>query len=42
MMTKANLAGRLLECLRQVPDATPTKLLAEFKRLLADDGKAKV
>jgi hypothetical protein len=30
-----------LESLRRMPDATPAKLLAEFRRLLADGLKAK-
>jgi hypothetical protein len=38
-MTEANLARILLERLRQVPNATPAKLLAEFRRLLAKGGK---
>jgi hypothetical protein len=41
MMTESNLAKKVLEHLRQVPNATPAKLLAEFKRLVADDLKAK-
>jgi hypothetical protein len=40
-VTEPNLARMLLERLRQVPNATPAKLLAEFKRLVADDLKAK-
>jgi hypothetical protein len=41
MMTESNLAKKVLEHLRQVQNATPAKLLAEFKRLVADDLKAK-
>jgi hypothetical protein len=40
-MTEADLAKKLLAQLRQVPNATPAKLLTEFRRLFADD-KAKV
>ena len=40
-MTKRAQARSLLERLRRMPDATPTELLAEFRRLLADDLKAK-
>jgi hypothetical protein len=40
-MTEANLAREFLARLRQVPDATPAKLLAEFRRLVADSLKAK-
>jgi hypothetical protein len=40
-MTESNLARMLLHRLRQVPNTTPAKLLAEFRRLLADDLKAK-
>jgi hypothetical protein len=40
-VTEPNLARMLLERLRCMPDATPAKLLAEFRRLLADDLKAK-
>jgi hypothetical protein len=32
MMTESNLAKKVLERLRQVPNATPAKLLAEFRR----------
>lgn len=32
-MSDADLARRLLAQLRQVPDPTPAKLLAEFRRL---------
>jgi hypothetical protein len=35
-MTEADLAKNLLARLRQVPNATPAKLLIEFRRLLAD------
>jgi hypothetical protein len=34
-MTAPNQARVLLDHLRRVPDATPAKLLAEFRRLLA-------
>jgi hypothetical protein len=34
MMAESNLARKVLEHMRQVPDATPAKLLAEFRRLL--------
>jgi hypothetical protein len=40
-MTKRAQARSLLERLRRMPDATPAKLLAEFRRLLADDLKTK-
>jgi hypothetical protein len=40
-VTKRAQARSLLERLRRMPDATPAKLLAEFKRLVADDLKAK-
>jgi hypothetical protein len=40
-MTAPNQARVLLDHLRRVPDATPAKLLAEFKRLLANEAKAK-
>lgn len=36
-MTEADLANKLLAHLRLVPNATPTKLLAEFRRLGAVD-----
>jgi len=39
-MSKRAQARSLLEHLRRVPDATPAKLLAEFRRLLAM-GKAR-
>jgi hypothetical protein len=39
-MTDPHLARRLLERLRRMPNATPAKLLAEFRRLLADEVKA--
>lgn len=39
-MTQSSLASVLLDHLRQVPNATPAKLLAEFRRLLATDLKA--
>ncbi len=42
MMTESNLAKKVLEHLRQVPNATPAKLLAEFRRRLLELGlKAK-
>jgi len=40
-VTAPSQAKALLEQLRRVPDVTPAKLLAEFRRLLADDLKAK-
>jgi len=40
-MTEPNRARLLLEHLRRVPNATLAKLPAEFKRLLADELKAK-
>jgi hypothetical protein len=40
-MTAPNQARVLLDYLRRVPDATPAKLLAEFKRLLANEAKGK-
>jgi len=40
-MTAPDLAKMLLERLRRVADAMPVKLLAEFRRLIADDLKAK-
>ena len=43
-MMDPHLARRLLERLRRMPDATPVELLAEFRRLLADEkakGKAR-
>ena len=40
-MTAPNQARVLLDHLRRVPDATPATLLAEFKRLLANEAKAK-
>jgi hypothetical protein len=39
-MTTRAQARSLLERLRRMPNATPTKLLAEFRRLLAK-GKAR-
>jgi hypothetical protein len=39
-MTKRAQARSLLERLRRMPNATPAKLLAEFRRLLAK-GKAR-
>jgi hypothetical protein len=42
MMTESNLAKKVLEHLRQVPNAAPAKLLAEFRRRLLELGlKAK-
>jgi len=42
MKTASNLARKVLKHLRQVPDATPAKLLAEFRRRLLELGlKAK-
>jgi hypothetical protein len=41
-MTEADLAKKLLAHLRQVPNPTPAKLLAEFRRLIPDDLKATV
>jgi hypothetical protein len=40
-MTAPNQARVLLAHLRRVPNATPAKLLAEFRRQLADDLKVK-
>jgi hypothetical protein len=40
-MTAPHLARLLLERLRRVPAATPAKLLVEFRRLLANEAKAK-
>jgi hypothetical protein len=38
-MTAPSQAKALLEQLRRVPNATPAKVLAEFRRLLAKGGK---